>query len=189
MSQRDSIALDFGVWPAEDALGRQPMDESAFRALYSGTAPKLLAYIRRASGNATLADDILQETFYRFLRTNPPTMELAPTKAYLYRIASALLADHWRQAKRERLWGLANVFRNEWVEAARESGDAMSAYASLKPQEQSLLWLAYVEGFDHREIAAALDLKEGSIRVLLFRARKKLAGLLRKRGLTLEEAL
>jgi RNA polymerase sigma-70 factor (ECF subfamily) len=65
----------------------------------------------------------------------------------------------------------------------------MSVFGSLKPQEQSLLWLAYVEGFDHREIASALQLKEGSIRVLLFRARKKLAGILRKRGVSLKEVL
>lgn len=165
------------------------MDESAFRTLYSQTAPRLLAYVRRAAGNATLADDILQETFYRFLRANPPTMEAAATKAYLYRIASALLTDHWRQAKRERLWSMANPFRNEKVETPELPGDAMSAFASLKPQEQSLLWLAYVEGFDHREISSALQLKEGSIRVLLFRARKKLAGMLRKRGSSLKEVL
>jgi RNA polymerase sigma-70 factor, ECF subfamily len=189
MAQRDSIALGLAGWPAEEALERQPMDESAFRALYSEASPKLLAFIRRASGNATLADDILQETFYRFLRANPPAMEVAATKAYLYRIASALLADHWRQAKRERLWSLANPFRNQRVEIPELPGDAMSVFGSLKPQEQSLLWLAYVEGFDHREIASALQLKEGSIRVLLFRARKKLAGILRKRGVSLKEVL
>jgi RNA polymerase sigma-70 factor (ECF subfamily) len=40
------------------------------------------------------------------------------------------------------------------------------------------MWLAYVEGADHREIAAALGLRERSIRVLLHRVRRKLAGLL-----------
>jgi RNA polymerase sigma-70 factor (ECF subfamily) len=62
----------------------------------------------------------------------------------------------------------------------------MGVFAQLKPQEQSLLWLAYVEGFDHREIASTLQLKEGSIRVLLFRARKRLADMLVKRRVTIE---
>jgi DNA-directed RNA polymerase specialized sigma24 family protein len=46
-----------------------------------------------------------------------------------------------------------------------------------------LLWLAYVEGFDHREIAAAKGVAEKSVRVLLFRARKALAAILSRAGL------
>jgi len=38
-----------------------------------------------------------------------------------------------------------------------------------------MLWLAYVEQASHREIASALAVKEGSVRVLLSRARQKLA--------------
>jgi DNA-directed RNA polymerase specialized sigma24 family protein len=49
--------------------------------------------------------------------------------------------------------------------------------------------LAYVEGFDHREIAAALQLRERSVKVLLFRARKKLAGILSEHGLGPKEPL
>jgi RNA polymerase sigma-70 factor (ECF subfamily) len=45
-----------------------------------------------------------------------------------------------------------------------------------------MLWLAYVEGADHREIAEALELRAGSIRVLLHRARKKLARLIESTG-------
>ncbi len=40
--------------------------------------------------------------------------------------------------------------------------------------------MAYVEGFSHKEIADAVGLKAGSIRLLLFRARHKLAGLLKR---------
>jgi RNA polymerase sigma-70 factor (ECF subfamily) len=42
------------------------------------------------------------------------------------------------------------------------------------------MWLAYVEGADHREIAAALGLRERSVRVLLHRARRKLAALIQR---------
>jgi RNA polymerase sigma-70 factor (ECF subfamily) len=59
-------------------------------------------------------------------------------------------------------------------------GDAMRVFQQLKTHEQTLLWLAYVEEFDNREIALALELNEKSVRVLLFRARKKLAGMLGK---------
>jgi RNA polymerase sigma-70 factor (ECF subfamily) len=55
-------------------------------------------------------------------------------------------------------------------------------FEQLRPQQRQLMWLAYVEGADHREIAAALGLREQSVRVLLHRARQKLATLLRERG-------
>ena len=172
------------VFAAEASARPQPMDEAAFRTFHAETAPLLRAYIRRASGDAALADDILQEVFLRFLRAGLPAMENVQMKAYLYRTANSLLADHWRRLKRERAWSLKIWFGGgEPVARAESAGDAMGLFAQLKPQEQSLLWLAYVEGFDHREIASALQLRDKSIRVLLFRARKKLAGLLRKQGL------
>ena len=148
----------------------------------------LWRYIRRASGDAALADDILQEAFLRFLSAGLPAMENAQMKAYLYRTANSLLMDHWRRAKRERAWSLKNWFGGgEAAARAETDSEAMDVFARLKPQEQSLLWLAYVEGFDHREIAAALQLREKSVRVLLFRARNRLAALLAKQGICLGE--
>ena len=64
-----------------------------------------------------------------------------------------------------------------------DGGDALRLFHKLKPQEQNLLWLAYVEGFSHGEISSALELNEKSVRVLLFRARQRLAALLRKENL------
>jgi len=49
----------------------------------------------------------------------------------------------------------------------------------LKPRQRTLLWLAYVQGLTHEEIAAHLGLHAASIKLLLFRARRRLAGLLR----------
>ncbi|MBZ5642042.1 MAG: RNA polymerase sigma factor [Acidobacteriia bacterium] len=155
-----------------------PMDEAAFSAFYKETAPKLWSYIRRTSGDAALADDLLQESFYRFLRADLPPMDHSHSRAYLYRIAGSLISDHWREQKRQRRWSLLRNFRGEAQTKPETFREEMEMFAQLKSQEQSLLWLAYVEGFDHREIATALHLKEKSVRVLLFRARKKLAALL-----------
>jgi RNA polymerase sigma-70 factor (ECF subfamily) len=173
------------------------MNEAAFQAFYRQTAPVLWAYIRRACGDASLADDILQEAFFRFLRADLPVSspsgatdgtQVFHAKAYLYRIANSLLADHWRRVKRERRWSLAALFTGSAERVRETAGDAMAVYQQLKPRDQTLLWLAYVEGFQHSEIAAALQLSEKSVRVLLFRARRKLAGLLAKHGIRPESA-
>jgi len=152
------------------------MEETAFRIFYLEIAPSLQGYIRKTCGNAALAEDILQEAFYRFLRADLPEMDAPQKKAYLFKIATSLLIDHWRREKRERFW--SNLWKP--LEARREDhkDDVSHALSRLKPTERALLWLAYVEGFDHGEIASTLGLKEKSIRVLLFRARKNLANML-----------
>jgi RNA polymerase sigma-70 factor (ECF subfamily) len=43
-----------------------------------------------------------------------------------------------------------------------------------------LLWLAYAQGHAHSEIAETLGVKTASVKLLLFRARRKLAALLRR---------
>jgi RNA polymerase sigma-70 factor (ECF subfamily) len=48
----------------------------------------------------------------------------------------------------------------------------------MRPRERQLLWLAYAEGYSHREIAEITGLASASIRLLLFRARRKIARLL-----------
>jgi RNA polymerase sigma-70 factor (ECF subfamily) len=60
--------------------------------------------------------------------------------------------------------------------------DMSRLFAQLPSQRQTLLWLAHVEGYSHREIASVLGLREKSVRVLLHRARKELAGLLKANG-------
>jgi len=62
----------------------------------------------------------------------------------------------------------------------------MRVFAELKPQERALLWLAHVEGSSHDEIAEAMGVKAKSVRVMLFRARKRLGDLLTRRGLAPE---
>lgn len=185
-AREDMAAQNATVSDAQAVAKR--MDAAAFQVFYAKTAPGLRGYLRRASGNEALADDLLQESFLRFLRAELPAMEDAQLKAYLYKIAASLLVDHWRRVKRERSWSLRNFLGGEPVTNPRGDSDALRFFRRLKPQEQLLLWLAYVEGFEHREIAAAVGLGEKSVRVLLFRARKKLAHTLESAGLGRKEA-
>jgi len=154
------------------------MNQNAFRDFYLKAAPALRSYIARSCGSYDLAEDIMQEAFLRFLRTAPSNMEEPAMKGYLYRTADSLLIDYWRREKRKKRWSLEMIFQKEQTPSHEASDDMTEAFHELKPQQRSLLWLAYVEGFDHREIAEAAGVKENSVKVLLFRARKALAAVL-----------
>ena len=86
--------------PAADRM----MDEGAFQVFYYRTAPGLRSYVRRSACSADVADDILQEAFLRFLRVALADLDPSRQKAYLYKIASRLLVDHWRRVNREQRW-------------------------------------------------------------------------------------
>ena len=159
------------------------IDESGFEALYHGTAAPLRAYVARVIGSAARADDIVQEAYLRLLRTRPPTDDPEQLRAYLFRIAGNLIHDHWRQEQRERKSAERISGQPDTVNPDLSLRlDMTRLFEQLRPQQRQLMWLAYVEGADHRTIAAALGLREGSVRVLLHRARHKLATLLRQRG-------
>jgi RNA polymerase sigma-70 factor (ECF subfamily) len=173
------------------------MDEATFQAFYRKTAPLLRSYLRRVCSDGALADDLLQESFYRFLRTPSLSKDETQWKAYVYKIATHLMIDHGRRLKREGSWFPKSGSGEEApIDTIAEGGDLAGkvilscdlgrVFRQLKPLERALLWLAYVEGAGHREMADTLGLKEKSSRVLLFRARQKLARLLRLKGLSSE---
>jgi len=65
--------------------------------------------------------------------------------------------------------------------------DVKSLFDALHPRDRSLLWLAYVEGYSHEEIAEMMGLNAKSVKVLLFRLRGSFAASLRSKGYGLEE--
>jgi RNA polymerase sigma-70 factor, ECF subfamily len=182
------IASPFGaaVRTAAPRRPERPMDEATFEAFYRKTAGGIWAYIYRMTGDATMADDLLQKTFFRFLRSNPSIADEDHLRRYIYKTATNLVFDHFRETRRDQ----TRPF--DWMpaEARPDRGDLrhdMSrVFAELKPQERALLWLAHVEGNSHEEIAEAIGVKPASIKVMLFRARKRLGEMLTKKGLAPE---
>jgi RNA polymerase sigma-70 factor, ECF subfamily len=151
------------------------MNEQQFQVLYAVTARPILAYLIGVTGRRDVAEDLLQETFCRFLVRQPPEMEDNETRRYLFRIATNLLRDRWRAAEYEQFPD--GFDRGSSLDVDMQI-DVRRAMGALKPRERELLWLAYVEGMNHAEIAAATGLSAISIRLLLFRARRKAGSLL-----------
>jgi RNA polymerase sigma-70 factor, ECF subfamily len=166
---------------AADADVALEMDEETFRAFYDRTARVLLAYLTRVTGDRQLADDLLQETYYRFLRARTEYESEAHRRNSLFRIASNLVRDSFRrrQAAARIVAADESTLAGPPAPDSERRADLQRALARLRPHDRELLWLAYAQGSSHREIAESLGLKTGSIKLLLFRARRRLAALLR----------
>jgi RNA polymerase sigma-70 factor (ECF subfamily) len=171
-----------------DSQAALRMDSDAFGGFYERSARSLWAYLARVSGDPALADDLMQESFVRFLCAERAMRmedgEVA-SRRYLFRIATNLLRDHWRRPRAASIEEMPEELFAARLEVSQTDSVAQLAPAlrQMKPRERQLLWLAHAEGYSHKEIAEVTGLASASIRLLLFRARHKMARLLREQAL------
>jgi RNA polymerase sigma-70 factor (ECF subfamily) len=159
------------------------MDEEAFGLFYQATARPLWTYLSRVARRSQLADDLLQETYYRFLKSGRGFESDTHRRHYLFRIATNLVIDVRRRpgADLAELPGESDrraPRTGETQEQAARRADLSNAMGRLKPRDRALLWLAYAQGSSHDEIAAITGVKPLSVKLLLFRARRRLIALL-----------
>ena len=162
----------------------EAMDNEQFAAFYARSARSLWAYLARVSRDPALADDLTQESYVRFLCAAHPSDGEVAARRYLFKIATNLLRDHWRRPQSS---SIDEVPEELFVaKSAQRQADSLAmlgpAMAEMRPRDRQLLWLAYAEGYTHHEIAEVTGLASASIRLLLFRARRKMTRLLRKGG-------
>src|SRR6516165_10817777 len=129
-----------GIGEADDTL---QMDQDSFRSIYERTARPLWVYLSRKTGDAQLADDLLQETYYRFLRTRMVFESDSHRKNYLFKIATNLVNDNFRSPKTEQL---PENYDAATARVPQPGTDVNRAMARLKPRDRDALWLAYAEG-------------------------------------------
>jgi RNA polymerase sigma-70 factor (ECF subfamily) len=186
---RDIVLTDLERAGAfDDAERTFQMTEDEFRLFYEQTARPVWIYLARMTSDDRLADDLLQETYYRFLRTRTAFESDDHRRHYLFRIATNLVHDHRRRPHRERLpldESVAVDASSEPIDMGARAVrrlDLARAMGKLKPRDRSMLWLAYAQGFSHEEIAGLLGLRTSSLKALLHRARQRLIALLRAPG-------
>jgi RNA polymerase sigma factor (sigma-70 family) len=167
------------------------MEEQAkkiWEEFYHSHSRSFWFYIYKICGDRNMADDIFQESFYKFLKTKPAILSENHMRSYLYKIAFRLIIDKKRRAKVEkRAWEKEKEdYKINMKKGGQEpetliSLDMENTFKLLKHRSRILLWLAYAEGYSCNEIAEMTDIKKNSVKVQLFRARKELADILRQK--------
>lgn len=183
MAHRDTTIteLDLAALTGAEADVAMRMDEDAFRGFYERTSRQLLGYLQRLTGDRSAADDLLQDTYYRFLRASIRLDTDAHRRHYLFRIATNLAADRLR---RLRTRPVASGHDPDRFASAATSAqmdrrlDLETAMSQLRVRERAMIWLAYTQGASHEEIAQIVGVRTSSIKPLLYRARRRLAELL-----------
>lgn len=167
-----------GFDAGDEPLLSIPRDE--FAEFHHSTTRALHGYLVRVTGSQSLAEDLAQESYMRLLRAKlEPGSGYDRRRSYLFRIATNLVTDHYRRGRRD-------IAMPDDLPGPADAGtgeDVQRALRQVSAQDRALLWLAYVEALSHREIAEVLDVREVSIRGMLFRARGRFSAILEKKGL------
>jgi RNA polymerase sigma-70 factor (ECF subfamily) len=156
------------------------MDLAALFAQHHG---ELFRYVARYTGDADLADDVVQDVFVRLAERPPGHRE--QLRGWLFRVATTIAIDALRRARR-RLVLVAGQAGDlpmagpppspaTLVEQEETRRRVRSALATLSEKERAVL-LMREEGFTHREIAEAVGTTTGSVGTMFARALDKLAG-------------
>ena len=150
--------------------------DTAFEALVSRTQKALQNYLRLHTGNFADAEEIAQEAYLRAWRSierYDPDRRFLP---WLFTLAWRLWVGRLRRDRPE-VDG-EGVLAS--IPAVAGSGaldcDVWDVVRSILPPESvTALWLRYAEDLTAREIGAVLGKTEGAVRVLLHRARERVA--------------
>ena len=162
------------------------LDRPGFELFYNRTERPLRAYLHRLTGSSSLADDLAHEAYLRLLRSTPPTAEPAALRSYLFRVATNLYRDHYRRVGQRETEMIEPDEQRSMEPDTALRADMSQALGRIRPRQRALLWLTYVEGLTHREVATVLGLRPISVGPLLWRARRSLAKVLQARGMELK---
>lgn len=143
-------------------LRAQSGDREAFDALLAEIAPPLLRYVTRLTGDATLAEDVVQETLIAVVRKIEWLTDPSLFKAWAFRIASR---EAFRQLKKRKRYvepvesGFEDVSVDPWQ---RER--LLASLDRLSPAARAVITLHYLEEMPLSEVAAVLDLPPGTVK-------------------------
>jgi RNA polymerase sigma-70 factor (ECF subfamily) len=170
-------------------------DASAFRTLYQDIAPRLLGYLVKLARDRSLAEDLLQQTFWKVHRARAAYVTGADPLPWIYAIAHRTFLDEIRRKNRaatvtdpDELPEIPAAPTGEPAAVAAERNDvdpartraALDALAALPAPQREAVILTKLDGKSFREAAAIAGTTTGAMKVRAHRGyqalRKALGG-------------
>jgi RNA polymerase sigma factor (sigma-70 family) len=158
-----------------------PQEAELAGALYQAYSGRILGYCLRRLPSREEAEDAVQNTFMNAFRGLRQGVVPRSEAAWLFKIAENVCRERrrsaWRRNQLELVQdpdGIAGL-----AVAPPRTHDELDgladALAELPPNQQRAILMREWQGLSYREIAEQLELTEGAVETLLFRARRSLA--------------
>lgn len=149
--------------------------------IYRRYAEPLFYYLLRMSGSSTLAEELVQETFFR-ATVSLSFYKYEDVKPWLFKVARNTYLDEWRKRQR---WKWVPFYDKgdmkspygipEEEVVTRENIGELADLLELLPENyRTIIYFREIAEFSYEEIQEAMELTESQVKVTLHRARKRL---------------
>lgn len=156
----------------------QQGDVVAFEQLVECWQPRLWRHALRLTGESHAAWDVLQEAWLGISRGVGSLSDPGAFSGWAYRIVTHKCRDWLRRQQRqhrlEELYGETVEAAPDAVTRAEQGASLREALEQLSGVDRAILALRYEDEFTTVEIAAILEIPEGTVRSRLFYARQRL---------------
>jgi RNA polymerase sigma-70 factor (ECF subfamily) len=174
----------------DDRMPPPAAAQTEFRRLYDTVFPILFRVAYRIAGSEEAAEDLCQEAFFRLYEKNMVFPNPEEAKYWLIRVVKNAALNYAKRKDRER-----KAYQKAFCEDTRvaDTGEHIlikqqtqmeiqEALEKLPENLRIVLILKEYGELNYKEIGRALGISEGNVKVRVFRARERLAGLLAKDG-------
>ena len=160
------------------------MHDSEFDELYIQFSDKIYKYIYWQTKDPYLAEDFTGEVFTRLWK-NWKRFKPDFSQAFLYRTAKNILIDYWRKNKNKKELsieasieqGIEPSYDEDMIGQIQKNSEIENlheAIGSLPENLKEIVILRFIEDLSAREVGEILKITEVNVRVLQYRALKKL---------------
>ena len=155
-------------------VGKRESALSGFRQGIEAAVPALRRYARALTRNAELADDLVQDTLVRALRSEH-LFHGGDIRSWLYTILTNLNRNRLRTlARRPALMTIGDNDAPDMAGPEAGSRDIERALAALAEEQRAVLLLVVLEGLSYREVAEVQGVPIGTVMSRLARARAQI---------------
>lgn len=139
-------------------------------------------FLHQTLGDEPLSDDLAQDTFIKAWRNIGSFRAMSSFQTWLMRIAYNVFNDYVRSRKTTSdIDNVAEPMTNGNSNPSLQM-DLYHALSLLKPDERTCITLQLVDGYKIDQIAKITDMKEGTVKSILFRGKEKLTKYLKQNG-------
>ena len=155
----------------------------------------LILYLNGYVNNIYVAEEIMEETFFKLAVKKPKFNEKSSFKTWLYTIGRNVAIDYIRHNSKFSMYSIEdmeNYLKDEtdlesiYIKNERKMM-VHKAMSRLKPEYRQVLWLCFFEGFSNEEIAQIMGKTKRQVENLVYRSKQSLKLLLDKEGFRYEE--
>ncbi len=165
-------------WEEIQAAQRQP---SLFKPLYNRYYEAIFKFVYRRTNDEHLSADLVAQVFLKAMqKLNKYQFKGVPFSAWLYRIASNQVAQHFRDAKKNRVVSIEQQNLSDLADEMKTTDNEqlrtllIRSLEDLKPIDLSLIELRFFEQRPFKEIANLLEITESNAKVKTYRILEKL---------------